>query len=290
MSSQPTYIIPPPSSPNWRTPLLVGILVLLVASNVYLFTQIERVKTDSKNEMARLSNDLNNSVQQLRIESSASVQHSRQTVADLQTQLAEQRRAAERQVGQAKIEAQQKVQSLESKVAVEQEKEQQAIQLVKQTADTATTKIADVSTDVGTVKTDVQSTKSQLEQTIANLKRVTGDVDNHSSLIATNGNELAALRALGERNYTEFSIVKSKEPSRVADVMVQLRNVNVKKKQFTIEVTIDDNKVEKKNRTIDEPIQFITKKSKQPYEIVVNTVSKDKIAGYLAIPKVLNGR
>ncbi|HEX4231659.1 MAG TPA: hypothetical protein VHZ07_23520 [Bryobacteraceae bacterium] len=290
MSSQPTYIIPPPSSPNWKTPLLVGILVLLVASNVYLFTQIERVKTDNKNEMARLSNDLNNSVQQLRIESSASVQHSRQTVAELQAQLAEQRRAAERQVGQAKIEAEQKVQSLQSKVAAEQQKEQEAIQQVKQTADTATTKIADVSTDVGTVKTDVQSTKSQLEQTIANLKRVTGDVDNHSSLIATNGTELAALRALGERNYTEFSIVKSKQPSRVADVMVQLRNVNVKKKQFTIEVTIDDNKVEKKNRTIDEPIQFVTRKSRQPYEIVVNTVSKDKIAGYLAVPKVLNAR
>ncbi|MGC2661616.1 MAG: hypothetical protein WA324_26980 [Bryobacteraceae bacterium] len=290
MSSQPTYIIPPPSSPNWKTPLLVGILVLLVASNIYLFTQIERVRTDNKNEMARLSADLNNSVQQLRIESSASVQHSRQKVDELQAQLSEQRRAAERQVGQAKIEAEKKVENLESKVAAEQQQEKQAIDQVKQTADTATSKIADVSTDVGSVKTDVQTTKSQLEQTIANLKRVTGDVDNHSSLIATNGNELAALRALGERNYTEFSIAKAKEPSRVADIMVQLKNVNVKKNRFTIEVTVDDKKVEKKDRTIDEPIQFLTSKSKQPYEIVVNKVSKDKIAGYLAIPKVLNSR
>lgn len=290
MSSQPTYIIPPPSSPNWRTPLLVGIIVLLVASNIYLFTQIEHVKTDSKNEMARLTADLNNSVQQLRIESSASVQHSRQTVAELQAQLSEQRRAAERQVGQAKIEAQKKVESLESKVAAEQQQEQQAIQLVKQTADTATTKIADVSTDVGTVKTDVQSTKSELEQTVANLKRVTGDVDNHSSLIATNENELKALRALGERNYTEFNIVKAKEPSRVSDISVQLKNVNVKRNRFTIEVTVDDKKVEKKDRTINEPIQFYTSKAKQPYEIVVNTVGKDKISGYLATPKVLTGR
>lgn len=290
MSSQPTYIIPPPSSPNWKTPLLVGILVLLVASNVYLFTQIEHVKTDSKNEMARLSADLNNSVQQLRIESSASVQHSRQTQLDLQAQLGEQRRAAERQVGQAKIEADKKVQTLEAKVAAEQQQEQQAIQQVKQTADTATTKIADVSTDVGTVKTDVQSTKSQLETTIANLKRVSGDLDNHSSLIATNANELGALRALGERNYTEFSIAKAKQPSRVGDIMVLLKSVNVKKNRFTIEVTFDDKNVEKKDRTIDEPIQFLTSKAKQPYEIVVNTVSKDKITGYLAIPKVLSGR
>ena len=72
--------------------------------------------------------------------------------------------------------------------------------------------------------------------------------------------------------------------------MVQLRNVNPKKNRFTIEVTFDDKKVEKKDRTIDEPIQFLTSKAKQPYEIVVNTVTKDKISGYLAVPKVLSSR
>jgi chromosome segregation ATPase len=287
---QPTYIIPPPSTPNWRTPLLIGVMVLLAASNIYLFTQVERVKTDSKNEMAKLSADLNGAIEKMRIDSSADVQRSRRTIEGLQSALTEQRRAANRAVGQAKVDAQKRVEALQTQVATEEAQQQQAISAVKQTADTATTKLADVSTDVGTVKTDVQSTKSQLEQTIANLKRVTGDVDNHASLIATNGKELDALKMLGERNYAEFTITKSKQPTRVADISVQLKKVDVKRNKFTIAITVDDKLVEKKDRTINEPIQFYTAKARQPDEIVVNQVRKDTIVGYLAIPKVQTPR
>jgi chromosome segregation ATPase len=289
-AQQPTYIIPPPSSPNWRMPLLIGVIVLLAASNIYLFTQVERVKTDNKNEMAKLSADLTGAIEKMRIDSSAAVQHSRQTIDTLQSQLREQRRAAERAVGQAKVDAQKRVEMLQTQVANEQAQQQQAINAVKQTADTATTKLADVSTDVGTVKTDVQNTKSQLEQTVASLKRVTGDVDNHASLIATNAKELDALKTLGERNYSEFTITKSKQPTRVADISVQLKKVDVKRNKFTIAITVDDKLVEKKDRTINEPIQFYTSKARQPDEIVVNQVRKDTIVGYLAIPKVQTPR
>ena len=51
-SQQPTYIIPPPAGPNWKTPLLIGILVLLIASNIFLFVQLGRVRTDSRSDMA----------------------------------------------------------------------------------------------------------------------------------------------------------------------------------------------------------------------------------------------
>jgi hypothetical protein len=173
-------------------------------------------------------------------------------------------------------------------VQTEQTRQQQVIDQVKQSADTANTKLDSVSTDVGTVKTDLGTTKSQLEQTIANLKRVTGDVDSHASLIATNGKELDALRALGEKNYFQFTIAKSKKPQRVGDITVQLKKADVKHNRYTIQVMADDKKVEKKDKTIDEPVQFYTSKSHQPYEIVVNQVHKNEIVGYLATPKVQN--
>jgi len=282
-AQQPTYIIPPPASPNWKTPLLIVVILLLIASNIYLFTQVRQVKTDSRNEMARLSADINGSLEKMRIDSSAAVQNSRQTVNALQAQLRAQRRAASREVGQAKIDAENRVASLQNQVAQAQAQQQQAIEAVKTTADTATTKIASVSTDV-------QSNKAQLDQTIASLKRVTGDVDNHTSLIATNGKELDALRQLGERNYAEFTIQKSKQPQRVGDIMVQLKKADPKRNRFTISVIADDKTVEKKDRTVNEPIQFYTSKAKQPEEIVVNSVSKNSIAGYLAMPKVQTGR
>ncbi|HSU58917.1 MAG TPA: hypothetical protein VLI55_06365 [Bryobacteraceae bacterium] len=287
---QPTYIIPPPAGPNWKTPLLIGILVLLIASNIFLFVQLGRVRTDSRSDMAKLTADFNGAIERMRIDSNEEVRRSRRTVEDLQTRLAEQRRAAQAAVGQAKIDAQKRVQMLQDKVAQEQALQQQAISQVKLTADTATTQLQGVSTDVGNVKTDLGNTKSQLEQTIANLKRATGELDGHASLIATNGKELQALRELGERNYSQFTITKSKTPSRVADVMVELRKADPKHNRFTIRITADDKTVEKKDRNINEPIQFYTSKAHQPDEIVVNEVRKNTIVGYLATPKVQTGR
>jgi chromosome segregation ATPase len=280
---QPTYIIPPPSSPNWKTPLTIGVLALLAAANIYLFVQLDRMKTANRAETAKLSAEFNAAIEKMRIDSSEEVQRSRHSVQQLQARLAQQRRAAEQAVGQAKIAAEQQVQSLQDKVAQEQAAQQQAIAQVKQTADTATTQISSVSTDLGT-------TKTKLEETVANLKRATGELDNHTSLIATNGKELEALKELGERNYSEFTITKSKQATRVGDVMVMLKKADVKRNRFTISVTVDDKTVEKKDRTINEPIQFYTSKAHQPDEIVVNTVKKDTIVGYLASPKVQNGR
>lgn len=280
---QPTYIIPPPSSPNWKTPLLFVVILLLIASNIYLFTQVQQVKTDNRNEMAKLSADINGSLEKMRIDSSAAVQNSRRTVDALQAQLRAERRAASREVGQAKIDAENRVSQLQSQVTQAQAQQQQAIAAVKESADTANTKIASVSTDV-------QTNKAQLDQTIANLKRVAGDVDNHTSLIATNGKELDALRQLGERNYAQFTIHKSKQPQRVGDVMIELKKADTKHNRFTISVVADDKTVEKKDRTINEPIQFYTSKAKQPEEIVVNSVTKNTITGYLSMPKVQTGR
>jgi chromosome segregation ATPase len=287
---QPTYIIPPPSGPNWKTPLLIGILVLLVASNIFLFVQLDHLRADNRNDMAKLTTQFNAAMERMRLDSSEEVRRSRQRVEELQAALAQSRHAAQVAVGQAKVDAQKRVEMLQEKVATEQVAQQQAIAAVKQSADTANTQIASVSTDVGTVKTDLGNTKSQLEQTIANLKRATGELDDHASLIATNSKELQALKELGERNYSEFTITKSKKPTRVSDVMVELKKVDPKRNKFTIAITADDKTVEKKDRNINEPIQFYTSKARQPDEIVVNQVRKDTIVGYLATPKVQSTR
>ncbi len=240
--------------------------------------------------MTKLTNDVNAAIERMKIDSSEQVQSSRRSVETLQSQLHQQQLYAKEAVGQAKVEAEHKVQALQDRVVAEQKIQEAAISQVKATADTATTQIASVSTDVGAVKTDLGSTKSQLEQTISSLKRAQGDLDGHSTLIAKNGDELKALRELGERNYAEFTINKSKQFTRVADVMIELKKSDVKKNKFTIEITADDKTVEKKDRSVNEPIQFYTSKARQPYEIVVNSVKKDAITGYLATPKVMTGR
>jgi hypothetical protein len=216
----------------------------------------------------------------------------------LKDELETARRQASMAAGQARVEAQKHAEELAKRLQLEQARQQQAAaqmkteltEAVTNVEKSATSKITEVSTEVGNVKTEVQSAKSELEKTIQDLRRVRGDLDGTSSLVATNGKELMALKSLGERNYFEFNITKSKEPRRVGDVAVLLKKTDPKRNRFTIELVADDKRVEKKDKNLNEPVQFYVSKARQPYEIVVNEVKKDQIVGYLATPKVQTSR
>jgi chromosome segregation ATPase len=267
--------------------LFAVVAVALIAANVYLYLQLDAVK-----KQAMAANDTAQSrLDKLEEATSVSARSNRRTVDELRDQLERARRQASLAAGQAKDEALKKVEETRAALAAAQEQQKQQlssdISKVKEAADTQFTQVG---SEVTSVKSDVASTKSELEKTVAELKRATGEIDGHSVLIATNGKELAALQALGERNYVQFTIQKSKQPQKVSDVAILLKKADPKKNRYTIELTADDKTTEKKDRGINEPLQFMTSKAKQPYELVVNDVKKDTIVGYLSIPKVLNTR
>jgi ABC-type ATPase involved in cell division len=111
-----------------------------------------------------------------------------------------------------------------------------------------------------------------------------------SGLIATNARELAALRERGERVYTEFRLAKAKTTQKVGDFQIRLTKADPKKNKYTVEVIVDDKLVEKKDKTANEPVQFMVSRSALPYEMVVNEVRKDMIVGYVSAPKVTTAR
>ena len=76
----------------------------------------------------------------------------------------------------------------------------------------------------------------------------------------------------------------------MGDFLIELKKTDPKRNRYTIEITADDKKTEKKDRTINESLQFYTSKARQPYELVVNQVQKDLIVGYLSTPKEQSGR
>jgi hypothetical protein len=140
--------------------------------------------------------------------------------------------------------------------------------------------------DVGTVKTDAATTRTELSATNADLKRVTGDMGVMSGLIATNSTELGDLRKLGERDYFEFTLPKTGGPQRVGDIQLALKKADVKRNKFTLDVMADDRRVEKKDKSINEPVQFYTSGARAPYEVVVNEIRQDQVIGYLSVPKL----
>jgi hypothetical protein len=158
----------------------------------------------------------------------------------------------------------------------------------KQTAqqvNNVSSEVSNVKTDVGGVKTDLGKTQNELATTISQLTSMRGDMDGHSTLIARNHDELELLKHKGDRNYYEFTLVKGQKKP-VGTISLQLKKADAKKSRFTVVVLSDDKQYEKKDRNLNEPLQFYSGKTPMLFEIVVNSVNgKNQVSGYLAVPK-----
>jgi chromosome segregation ATPase len=136
--------------------------------------------------------------------------------------------------------------------------------------------------DVKALGTDVNGVKTDLDSTKGNLQMLRSE---HGELIARNHEEIDQLRRMGEKDYYEFTLNSKGQKQHVGSMQVELRNVNAKKHQFTVALYVDDMRLEKKNKAINEPIYFYANGSRAPLEMVVNQVSDKKITGYLSVPK-----
>jgi len=280
---------PPPaddSGSNLKTAILAGAVIAMLAANVYLYMQVDVLKT----EISKLRESIATEVTNLRENSSATSATHRKSIETLKSELEAARRTAATAASHAKVEAEGRADKIAKQLAEEQKRQAQQvasqISEVKEANTSTNTKIADVNTEVSSVKTQVASTKSELDRTIGDLKKVTGDLGVQSGYIATNGKELAALKRLGERNYFEFNLAKAKTPQKVGDITLLLKRTDPKRNKYTLEVYADDKMTEKKDKNLNEPIQFyVAKAGRQPYELVVNEIKKDIIKGYLATPK-----
>jgi multidrug efflux pump subunit AcrA (membrane-fusion protein) len=145
--------------------------------------------------------------------------------------------------------------------------------------------IAGMKTDVGGVKTDVASTRADLEATKAKLQSAVGDLGVQSGLIATTRSDLEVLKHRGDRNYYEFTLLRGAKPQPVSTVSLQLKKTDPKHGKFTMNVTADDRTIQKKDRNVAEPIQFYSGRDHLLFELVVWTVEKKKVTGYLSTPK-----
>jgi hypothetical protein len=145
--------------------------------------------------------------------------------------------------------------------------------------------VGSVKSDVGGVKTDVAATKASLDATISKLQGTIGDLGVQSGLIANTRGDLEALKHKGDRQYYEFTLMKGAKPQAFSTVALQLKKTDPKKGKYTLDVTADDKTLEKKDKNQSEPVQFYTGREHMLYELVVWTVEKNKITGYLSTPK-----
>jgi hypothetical protein len=181
-----------------------------------------------------------------------------------------------------------RAQELQAREAREEQASARLASEQKETAQQVTavsSAVTDVKTDVGGVKTDVAKTQSDLATAVTQLTSMRGDLDGHSTLIARNAQELDVLKHKGDRNYYEFTLVKGQKKP-VGTVSLELKKADSKKSKYTLVVYADDKQYEKKDKNLNEPLQFYAGKDPALFEIVVNNVSaKNTVTGYLSTPK-----
>ncbi len=274
--------------PKVLTIVMLLALVVLFGASAYLLLQVRGTRA----ALAEANTKLQAHEEQLaKLEGSVvrTYQQAEQNISTLRGEVTATRGQIQQTASNVKKEALSHAEQLAQKVAAEQKAAVDAVggrvEQLSATAGNTESKLGALSGDVSNVRAEVSSTKDELKRTIAELKSVRGDLGVQSGLIATNASELNALKRLGERNYFEFDLKKTKAPQRVGNVAVKLKATDTKRNRYTLEVIADDKLTEKRDRTINEPVQFYVAKSRSPYEIVVNQIAKDRIVGYMATPK-----
>ena len=268
---------------------VLAVLAVLTGLTVYLFLEVRSLKADlaaqtqlQEEQFVQLEGALNRTSREV----DDSVQQLRSTVASAEKDLDAKARKVERRVlGRTQV--------LAKKLDEQKAEHQSALTQVDGKVSELSRVAADTDSKVGSltgtvegVQQNVAKNRQEIQQTLRELKTVRGDLGVQSGLIATNGTELNALRELGARNYYDFDITKTKQPQRVGAIQVRLKKADRKRNKYTIELWADDKRIEKKNKTLLEPVQFYVLGSRIPYEIVVQKLEKNRIVGYLATPKV----
>ena len=296
-SGSPYTPPPPPPSGGAKIPILIGVVVALLGATIYLFYQVGQIREQVNSQMSDMRDQIMAELSKEHETSAVTNQTSKKTVEKLESDLAEARRQESQLAGDAKAAAEKHADELAAKL--EQAQQEQAKQVtnlstdvssVMQQAGATQNQVGEVSTQVTGLKSQQSATQQQLEKTVADLKSTIGDLGVQSDRVATNAKELSALRQLGERNYYDFKVAKAKKPEKVGDVQILLRSADPKKNKYSVTLIADDKTFEKKDKELNEPVQFYMSRASQPYELVVNQISKDMIVGYVSAPKVQTPR
>lgn len=279
-----------PKRGGWAIWFVGGLAIALAGVSGYEFYRIDQLE----NKIASMSTVTQNDLAAIRESTASTAMAMRSTVDALGQQLeaktSQSAASYQRTLANARLHAEKLVKQVNEQNQANQERLTAELGEVRSAATANAEKVTGLESNLGTVKTEVTETRSVLEGAVGDLKSVRGDLGVQSGLIATNAKELAALREMGERNYFEFTIARKNTPTKVGNITLALKKSDVKRNKFNLEVIADDKRVEKKDKTINEPVQFYVSGARMPYELVVNEVGKDKIVGYLATPKVMSAR
>jgi hypothetical protein len=280
---------PNPPKSDWTKPALVIALVLIVALGYGLYS----ANATFSRRLGELQTDMSEEINAARIDAD---KRATQMAADLEIVtkrlgVTTQELASARQFAENLRATQEEArQELASELATKADSTDVAA-VREETSNRLAEVQQDTTTRIGSVSGEVKTVAANLDATIQDLaasRRELVDVRTTlSQQIARNSSELTELRAKGERDFFEFDIRKGRNNvfTRVADIQLELKKTDTRRQRYDVVIQVDDSRLEKKERTSNEPVQFLVGRDKLRYELVVNIVDNNRIRGYVSAPK-----
>ena len=257
------------TAPGWTLPAIVLLGLVAAAGLVFGWkatSQLDSTKADVAAQVVKMRQGVDQDLSAMKNQV-ADTQRSMQSDLNVVTKKLRitqgQLKKAREEAAQLREEATQKIQALDSSVKGELATKASADDLKSTNG-----QVTEVRSDLDTTKKDLQMAKSEF-----------------GTLIARNHEDVEELRRKGERDYVEFTLNGKGKPEKIGNVTVEIRGINEKRHQFSIALTVEDKRYEKRNRAANEPIFFYIQGTRLPEELVINSIGKNKITGYLSIPK-----
>lgn len=286
LPSSPEPSVPVPSSgAGSKLPIIT--LIVMILGFAGLFYYVQSVETRQEQIRATLQASLSSQEESLR-DLNSLLENNASDTAELQGQFAVTRDRLGMTEGEL-AKARQITANLEKEQKAAAEQLTSRLGQLQEEQIATKGSVGALSTDVGGVKEEVKSTKDELEATKAKLQGVIGDLGVQSDLVAHNQAELEELKRLGTREYLEFDL-KRNSRQKVGLLQLELKRTDVKKQKYTVNLVVDDRTIEKKDKTVHEPVQFYQEGFVGATEIVVNQILKDRIVGYVSLPKKKDAR
>jgi len=266
------YVVENKSGASWQLPAIIVLGVVAIGGLAFGWNASSKLDATQQQVAAQVSS-LKQGVDQDMTSLKDRVVQDEKTNADLQGDLkvvTDKLKITQGQLKKARLEAAKAVEDTTTKLT--------ALDTSVHTelaTKAANDDLKNVDTKVGGVRTDLDTTREDLKMARSEM----------GTLIARNHDEIDQLRRLGERDYVEFTIAGKNKPQKVGNLTVELKGVNEKRGQYTVAMTAEDRRLEKKNRAINEPVFFYLSGTKIPEELVINKVGKDTVSGYVSIPK-----
>lgn len=273
---QETVVVPSTTTHSGKFVAIFAILAALVFAQIYTISKVGQVRSAVELQQAEFQKTVTAKLdQQVATRLDTSDDATSQQIDALRKDIED----AKKRSGAASSESR-KARAVLTQLQVDQRQASEMLQseLAKK-ADQE--QVGTLSQNVSATRNDLDSTRQLLDSTRSDLGMARSEL---GTLVARNHDDIETLRKLGERDYFEFTAEKGKV-AHVANVGLMLKKTNTKRHRFNMNLQADDMEIEKKDRTVNEPVFFYLKGQKKFYELVVNKVDSKTVSGYISTPK-----